>query len=413
MAKSSNRDRWRLVGGKWTRSIGHRGARVRLFQNRRGGAFHRAVWVPGHGRDVACLHTRDRDEALRLGRQFLAAFLANGRGWSPDRKITLKELWERFRREAPAFLDNHPTTKGDAEARAQVLMGYFGEDCDVRSLTANDQAAYSTQRLAGGIGTPGGRVTRQVRPRSAEADLVVLHQILSWATTVRVAGGGRWLDRNPLEGVRRIREPNPRRPVATWERFVKTRTALQRLAAEAGSDGERARWLKLELALVLAEATGRRLGAIRQLRWEDVDFQRGKVLWRAEADKKRREWVIPVPARLLKELRRFQKSLGAVGGWIFSAEHDSDRPMDRYLFDKWLAVAEKKAELPKLEGGLWHPYRRKWATERKGHPLNDVAAAGGWKDTRTILQRYQQPDEETILAVMSEGRKLREVSPGS
>jgi len=28
-----------------------------------------------------------------------------------------------------------------------------------------------------------------------------------------------------------------------------------------------------------------------------------------------------------------------------------------------------------LDGGLWHAYRRKWATERKELPLKDVAAA--------------------------------------
>jgi len=27
--------------------------------------------------------------------------------------------------------------------------------------------------------------------------------------------------------------------------------------------------------------------------------------------------------------------------------------MDRHLFDKWLSAAEKKAKLPKLDGGLW------------------------------------------------------------
>jgi integrase len=45
----------------------------------------------------------------------------------------------------------------------------------------------------------------------------------------------------------------------------------------------------MELALVLAEATGRRLGSIRQLRWEDIDWTGGAIIWRAEADKKRRE----------------------------------------------------------------------------------------------------------------------------
>ena len=51
--------------------------------------------------------------------------------------------------------------------------------------------------------------------------------------------------------------------------------------------------------------------------------------------------------------------------------------MDRHPFDKWLAVAEEQAEVAKLDGGRWHPYRRKWATERKHLPLKDVAAAGG------------------------------------
>ena len=36
--------------------------------------------------------------------------------------------------------------------------------------------------------------------------------------------------------------------------------------------------------------------------------------------------------------------------------------MDHHLFNKWLAVAARTADLPKLSGGLWHPYRRKWAT---------------------------------------------------
>ncbi len=328
-------------------------------------------------------------------------------------KITLQQLWERFQREAPNFLDNHPRTKRDAAGRAKVLLAFFGEDCDVRPLTARDQAAYTTQRVAGGISCAHGRVTPPVRARSAEADLVLLHAMLAWATTVRLPHGGRWLDHNPLAGVRRIREANPSRPVATWERYQATRKAMQDLAAAARSETDRTRWTRVELALVLAEATGRRLGSIRQLRWDDIDLKRGTIRWRAEADKKGREWVVPLPPRLLKELKQFQRALGAVGGWLFAAEKDPDRPMDRHLFDKWLRVAERAAELPKLEGGLWHPYRRKWATERKGHSLKDVAAAGGWQDTETLLQCYQQPDNETLLAVMSEERKLREVASGA
>lgn len=82
---------------------------------------------------------------------------------------------------------------------------------------------------------------------------------------------------------------------------------------------------------------------------------------------------------------------------------------DRHLFDKWLAYAERQAQLPKLDGALWHAHRRKWATERKHLPLKDVAAAGGWVDVETLLRSYQQPDKGTLLAVMNEPRKLSEI----
>ncbi len=54
----------------------------------------------------------------------------------------------------------------------------------------------------------------------------------------------------------------------------------------------------------------------------------------------------------------------------------------------------------KLRGGLWHTFRRKWATERKPYPLRDVAAAGSWSDVQMLLSCYQQPDAETFRLVI-------------
>jgi len=90
-----------------------------------------------------------------------------------------------------------------------------------------------------------------------------------------------------------------------------------------------------------------------------------------------------------------------------------DQPMDRHHFEKWLHVAERKAKVPKLEGGLSHRSRRKWATERKHHSLKDVAAAGGWNDIETLLTCYQQLDADTLLAVMSEPKKMRDAALAS
>jgi hypothetical protein len=47
---------------------------------------------------------------------------------------------------------------------------------------------------------------------------------------------------------------------------------------------------------------------------------------------------------------------------------------------------------------------------RKHLPLADVAHAGGWKRTETLLRCYQRPDEETLYAVVAEERKVRATS---
>ncbi len=129
---------------------------------------------------------------------------------------------------------------------------------------------------------------------------------------------------------------------------------------------------------------------------------------RAEADKKGYKWEVPMPTDFFEAVRSFQREIGAVGGYVFSVANSRDGMTDRHLFDKWLSVAEKKAKLTKLDGSLWHAYRRKWAIERKHLPLKDVAAAGGWKDVSTLLEVYQQSDEESVLAVTSVTLKLGE-----
>jgi integrase len=135
--------------------------------------------------------------------------------------------------------------------------------------------------------------------------------------------------------------------------------------------------LKLELAIVIAEATGRRLGSIRQLAWDDIDFTRDTILWRADTDKKRKAWTVPMPATLSDEFKFFRVRLGsAFGLLVFPSDSDATVPVRTDVFYRWLRVAERKAELTKLDGSLWHAYRRGWATSRKHLPTADVAADG-------------------------------------
>ena len=410
--RKPSRSEWQLKSGKWTRSLGSRGTRVRLFQKRSGGLFYRAFWVPSRGVDRKCLGTADRAQAERLGKALLGALL-KGDEIESSRALPLGTLGYYYRTRSVVYQGLSERARKEHDARMKILVAFFGKECDVRGLTQEDQIAFVRKRLAGRIflGTSDEgkeRLTAPVRQRSAQADIEVLRAILRWATTYRVREGLRLLDRNPFDGVRLpSRGTNPRRPVATHERFVETRRAIGRLRSEAESDLELRKWLKLELALVLAEATGRRLGSFRQLRWNDIDFKTDTILWRAEADKKRKEWRVPMPQALRDELRSFRVKLGgAFGGLLFPSESDPEIPIRRDVLAKWLQQAERRAGLKKLDGSLWHAYRRAWATSRKELPTADVAAAGGWSDVATLLRCYQQPDEATMLSVMSHPRKI-------
>jgi hypothetical protein len=50
---------------------------------------------------------------------------------------------------------------------------------------------------------------------------------------------------------------------------------------------------------------------------------------------------------------------------MLPAPNDIARPVTVQIASDWLRHAEKLAELEPPEGGAWHPFRRRWATERK------------------------------------------------
>lgn len=82
--------------------------------------------------------------------------------------------------------------------------------------------------------------------------------------------------------------------------------------------------------------------------------------------------------------------------------------MARRLANDWLGKAEVLADVPKQNGGLWHPFGRKWATERKHLPDVHVAAVGGWAELRSLKRAYQQADQDTMLQVVHGAGALRE-----
>jgi len=135
---------------------------------------------------------------------------------------------------------------------------------------------------------------------------------------------------------------------------------------------------RFELALVLAHETGHRIGAIRQLRWEDVDLERGRIRWRGSADKIGFEHTAPASTRALEALRT---AAGADPGiWVLPSPTDPRRPCSRHVLRDWWSHGVRKAKLPPIRRRGWHSLRRKFATELKGVPLKDLCQLGGLEE---------------------------------
>lgn len=397
--------------GCWSLTLGWRGCRVRVTQREPGGVFYGITWIPAQGQDWKSFGTTSRSEAQQHAEVFLQSLFESDSTTPTANPLTLGELWTKYQQEAPGYRQNTKRTQADKRSAAARLLAFFGVRRRVDFLTPNDVERYALARRTG-HGWPDGRRTRPVRATAVREDLALLRTMILWATRERTSNGSWLLSENPLRGLKLPREENPKRPVATYDRFVKVREAMQQLAATAPQRRGRGRWVRMELALVLAEATGARIGAIRGLRWSDLEADPPRIRWRKDFDKRGRERVVPIPAALAEELHHFRVRLGAVGDeWLFPRA-GKDEPWPREIFGQQLGVAERHAGVPRLEGGLWHAYRRKWATERGDAPLKALMVAGGWKDMQTLLTCYQQPTEAALLDVMAHPMKLRERKAG-
>ena len=373
----------------WTKSIGERGNRVRLYEPRPKANLMRSVYIDGKENRRSLGH-KDRKRAVRDAYAFLNQLGAETKA-DERASLTLGSLMARYQ-QSPVHQGKNPKVRLDDEGVHKRLLSFFGEGLDVQLLGPSDVARYVKARRSGHYGQ--GK-QKPVRDGTIRRDLVLLKAALNWAKYEREASGRRLIAENPLEGVELPREKNPRRPVVTDEEFKKLLEVAPRVHP------------LLPLALVIAEGTGRRLGSWRKLRWDDMDFDTvpfGSIRWRAENDKKGYEQVVPMSRAVREALLEARQAQKAIGGWVFPWPRKPRQVCPQFYLDDWLREAYRVAKIQKQQGSLWHAFRRKWATERKGYPVGDVAAAGGWRDKQTLLDSYQQVDRSEERRVGKECR---------
>jgi len=268
------------------------------------------------------------------------------------------------------------------------VRDYLGADLAVRDLKPSHVQKYLAHR--NGVLVAGHR------------DLVCLSIVLNWAC------GEELLDVNPLGTKPLLRamhsDHKPRRVVATPERYEKLKAvagkfppAFAALLDLAWHSGHR-----------VSAMLGARDGEFPGLRWKDVTFKatkdapHGSITWYAgiRADHKKHEHVVQMNEQAAATLARWQKQTGGVGAaFVFADPRDRTKALSYYDCKRWLRQAETKAGLPHEQQGGWHSLRRGWATARKHLAIQDVAAAGGWTDTQTVGEVYEQADRETTRAV--------------
>ncbi len=366
----------------WTKSLGERGHRIRLYEKYPGGPIMRSVYVDGKEVRKSLAH-RDKEKATRQGYELLNALLTNENALD-EQSLTLGLLSDLYL-ESPAHLSKKARTQQDEGRMLRQVVKFFGMARRVETLSESDVKRYTMARRQGDVALPGAEHGRPVRDRTIEAEL----EMLLRAVRERKTNGERLLKENPLVGVRLPSEKNPNRPVMAHDVYCRLLEVAERVHP------------LLKLALIVAEGTGRRLSAWRSLFWDDVDFEAGMIRWRAVNDKKGYEQVVPMSDAVKQALSAARKAQKAIGNTpVFPAPKNPATPCSREMMDKWPRRAFQLAELPPPPHGLWHSIRRKWATERKGYPVKDVAAAGGWKTEEVLMTSYQQADAETIKNVV-------------
>ena len=370
--------------GEWGRN------RVRVFPDPKTGLFQ-VEWRENGRRLTRSLGHRDWARAKRQADEFAAGFAGpdlNSTAEAEPEPLTLEKLFDIYGEEVTPTKGRY--SRGHDRAATRMFLRFFGRNRDPATLSQRDWDRFIRERRVGRIGPSG----RPVSDRMVEYDLKFLIAVLNWAARSRDEQGRLLLDRTPLKGLRKPTEKNPTRVVLTEEEY----RALLEVSG-------RVDW-RFRVALVLAHETGHRIGAIRHLRWLDIDFEGRTIRWRAEHDKSGHEHVTPATAEALEVLEGARRSNPGPGeAPVLPAPKNPSKSMGPGVARVWWGRAERLAGLEPKRGRGWHSLRRKFATDLMDQPLKVLCELGGWKEARTVLQCYQQADEGQLRTALENRRR--------
>lgn len=379
----------------WSYSTGERGKnRVRAFKKKIAGI----IFLEFYEEDPVSFRSMRQRISLGHGDEDLAKSkaeeiaLALRKNEAPrPTKLSLKALFDIYEREVTP-------TKGESKRKHdhvafQLFVKAFGASRAVETLSLRDWNKYILARQTGVLRPKGGR--SGVGNRMIAYDLQALVATLNWAAASRNEQGTLLIEKNPLKGCPFPVESNPIRRAfdrAQYRALVHNASSIHPL---------------FRIAVVITYHTGHRIGAVRHLKWANIDFMKQTIFWSGEHDKVGREHTTPISRELLAILRHeYRARQPSLGTWLFPSPEDAEKPCSRFLMRDWMERGLKRLSIkPGMRYG-WHSLRRQFATELKHVPLPDLCALGGWSDPKTIFKCYAQPDDRTMRTALDNRVRL-------
>jgi integrase len=372
-------------------------------------------------------------EAIKLGREFIKTLGARDLVPMGERRtpLTFRELYDAYAANALTackFADAKDAVPGgdfcvpyqckrkhvtpgyrkETLGRILTLATFFGLHKPVADLKTVDVKRWIDRRLAQG------------HAASLRADLVALSAACRWAVE-----DAEILPKNPLLKARKEWRglSNPRREIYTEAQYRELLTVADQVQSpfKTHSKGEespqsvaaREAARAFPVLLTVAWESGRRLGAILRLKWDDVQLTSskgapfGRVTWYAGAPpghKKRREQTLKMRPALHAALLRWRKDAPkSVSGYVFPSPRLAGKPIETSLAKRWLNSAEELAGIEHLPHRGWHGFRRGAVSHLSslGHSLAVIAEYVGHSDQSTTMRSYNRPLPEGLDAICS------------
>jgi integrase len=206
------------------------------------------------------------------------------------------------------------------------LNWYFGE-MRLEDITSKDILDYTAKRLKG-VRTPE-TTKRAVKPGTVRKELTIMRAVFNFMVK-RVEPKELRCDTRHLCYIEIPSKPAPRQRVLS-------EVELARLRELCTPADEPARIDRLHRYLWLLMETGARAGALRDLKWDQVDFKNGFIVlnpWGREQTKKRRP-TLPISQTLLPILERASRQ--RINDYVLDhpgqIRKSFDRFMEKHQFD--------------------------------------------------------------------------------